>query len=496
MPKKLKAARASAIKNRPEIILALVGAVGADLDQVVEELSEALQCYRYDAVPVHLSRLFSQIDPKASKIKIPAEPGFDRQQKLMDLGNWMRKTSGQPGILANWAAATIASNRTKNSPTPNKAYIIRSLKHPAEVRVLREIYGAGFFLVAVHASEPTRQQNLQRGLGITLEEARSLIARDEGEPNSFGQQTRDAFSMADVFLAHDRGQRESIDRFLRLVFGDPLLTPHQDEHAMFMAYASSLRSADLSRQVGAVVWNPVVGMIATGANDVPQSGGGPYWPGATDRRDHNFGHDANVRHRQLISQGVAANVAKALKIKEKDKIKKIADACEHTRVFDLTEFGRAVHAEMNALLTCARAGVSTQGSHLYSTTFPCHNCTKHIVDAGIARVIYIEPYPKSQAVDLHGDAIVLDDDGGSSTKTSRVVFRAFEGIGPRRYFDLFSMRLGDGREIARKNKSDGRVTAWSPGEAHPRVPLPATDYLERELSSARVMKNFVEAKKA
>ena len=44
------------------------------------------------------------------------------------------------------------------------------------------------------------------------------------------------------------------------------------------------------------------------------------------------------------------------------------------------------HAEMEALLSCARSGVSTRGATLYSTTFPCHNCAKHIIAAGVARV--------------------------------------------------------------------------------------------------------------
>ena len=59
-----------------------------------------------------------------------------------------------------------------------------------------------------------------------------------------------------------------------------------------------------------------------------------------------------------------------------------------------------VHAEMEALLSCARSGVSPVGGTLYSTTFPCHNCAKHIVAAGLRRVVYVEPYPKSRAVEF------------------------------------------------------------------------------------------------
>ncbi len=63
------------------------------------------------------------------------------------------------------------------------------------------------------------------------------------------------------------------------------------------------------------------------------------------------------------------------------------DALKATRLDDLTEFGRVVHAEMHAMLDAARRGVSTQGSTLFSTAFPCHNCAKHIVAAGIEEVL-------------------------------------------------------------------------------------------------------------
>src|SRR5690348_9204044 len=120
---------------------------------------------------------------------------------------------------------------------------------------------------------------------------------------------------------------------------------------------------------------------------------------------------------------------------------------------EITEFGRAVHAEMEAILACARTGRSTRGSTMYTTTFPCHNCCRHIIAAGITRVVYVEPYPKSKASSLHDDAISVDEIG-----ETRVPFVPFIGIGPRRYFDLFSMKLSTGYPIERKEK--GKLKAW------------------------------------
>lgn len=53
---------------------------------------------------------------------------------------------------------------------------------------------------------------------------------------------------------------------------------------------------------------------------------------------------------------------------------------------------RTIHAEMNALLQCAKQGVSTENATIYVTHFPCLNCTKSIIQAGIQTVYYAEDY--------------------------------------------------------------------------------------------------------
>jgi cytidine deaminase len=52
-------------------------------------------------------------------------------------------------------------------------------------------------------------------------------------------------------------------------------------------------------------------------------------------------------------------------------------------IMNIIEFGRTVHAEMAALIDALRRGVNIKGSTLYVTTFPCHECARHIVAAGI-----------------------------------------------------------------------------------------------------------------
>ncbi len=246
---------------------------------------------------------------------------------------------------------------------------------------------------------------------------------------------------------------------------------------MFLAYAASLRSADLSRQVGAVVVSAMGDIIATGANDVPAFGGGLYWPGPSDQRDFRRGEDSNKVEINRIAKEIAEEL---LPEADSSKQAQVLESLRRTGLHDLTEFGRPVHAEMEALLQCARSGVSPVGGTLFTTTFPCHNCAKHIIDAGITRVRFVEPYPKSKRPQLHADAISVETD-----RKDKVSFTLFVGVAARRYFDLFSMRTGSGWPMTRKD--DVKAVAFKRAEAKPRVPMPPTSFSEREQIAARII---------
>jgi deoxycytidylate deaminase len=104
-----------------------------------------------------------------------------------------------------------------------------------------------------------------------------------------------------------------------------------------------------------------------------------------------------------------------------------------TRVKDLIEFSRAVHAELHAILGAGRvAGDRVVNGRLFVTTYPCHSCARHIVAAGVSEVYYIEPYRKSLATRLHPDAL-----SESVEDVGKVRILQFDGVAPRRFIDLF-----------------------------------------------------------
>jgi hypothetical protein len=102
---------------------------------------------------------------------------------------------------------------------------------------------------------------------------------------------------------------------------------------------------------------------------------------------------------------------------------------------------------------------------MYVTLFSCHNCTKHLICAGIKKVIYVEPYPKSFAEELHGDAIFIKNPNEEDDKEDKVSFEPFIGICGRRYFDLFSLDWGSGDRIIRKDDDNGKLISWKPNNA-------------------------------
>ncbi len=233
---------------------------------------------------------------------------------------------------------------------------------------------------------------------------------------------------------------------------------------MFHAHAAGVRSADLFPP-GRSGDHHRQRFVAVGSNEVPAFGGGAYWTGqAGDARDFQLGQDANAPGAGRGDRGGPQRpdrrrLAAARQVQTTGRPRSSPLYSPTTRVDQLTEFGRAVHAEMAAILDAARRGQTVQGGTLYSTTFPCHNCAKHIVGAGLEHVVYIAPYPKSLAEDLHPDTIAIDP---ADPPADRVVFRPFVGVAPLAYLPIF--------EHPEKRKTDdGHAVEFVASGARPKL---------------------------
>lgn len=484
-----------------ELIIGIVAAVGIDRQKVIAELESRLKVFNYKGSDIKISK---DIIPQL--VKIPNHHDeFKRIDFLMDAGNNARKNTNDNRILALGTIAQISANREIEDghlkASRRSAIIVDSLKRPEEVAAFREVYGQGFFLLGIYSDEKRRADYLVKDKRLTTDQAKRLIERDAEEHNEFGQKTSDTFHLSDFFihLTNNEDQwKNDLWRILDIIFGHPHKTPTFDEYAMFMAFSASLRSSDLSRQVGAVVAKDNE-ILATGANDCPKSGGGLYWPERNIQtseiedirrgRDYMRDGDSNAIEKNKIIENIVDNIIKsAPDNKTRNLLLELSlyDVIKKSRISDITEYGRVVHAEMEALLTCSRNYINSRDAELFCTTFPCHNCAKHIIAAGIKRVVYVEPYPKSKTAEFHDDAISMSNKDNSN----KVTFEPFVGIGPRRFLDLFSMRLGSGYPLKRKEKNGEKVT-WKPEEnGLLRVQLLPYSYLDLETIAAENFKKL------
>ncbi len=463
--------------NTPtEIVVGIIGPIGCNRELVINTIKKLAKHYSYESEVIKLSDIIISY----TNVNVIGYDQYDRVVKLMDAGNDLRNSTSDNSILGKMAAIKISKQR-ENHKKP-VIYIINSLKHPEEVAVLRDIYGNGFYLFAIHSSEKTRDVFLKKECHIDSDKQRKeLIERDKDEHLGYGQRTSAAFHLADFFVTENGDNKKiwnSLERFFDLIFGDPFRTPTFQEYAMFMAYASSIKSADLSRQVGAVITH-LDDILSTGANECPKPYGGTYWPEFNEKnneisdvkggRDYTRGCDHNAHEKQQIINRLKSNMPK----KEADILD---ENIANSGLQDITEYGRVVHAEMDAILGCARRGVSCLGTIMFCSTFPCHNCAKHIVASGIKKVVYIEPYPKSKAFDMHDDSI----SDNPNDKSGKVIFRPFVGVGPRQYINFFSLHLSMGGKISRKEKGTAIKAAWERKNAVPRLKLHPVSYLEIE----------------
>jgi deoxycytidylate deaminase len=252
---------------------------------------------------------------------------------------------------------------------------------------------------------------------------------------------------------------------------------------MFAAKAAALRAIDLSRQVGAAIFTNNGEIISMGSNEVPKAGGGTYWSdteGRFDDRDYVREYDSNDRRKTQILTEILelAGLPNPKDVLASVKIKR-------SQFMDALEYGRIIHAEMSALCDAARLGLSVREATLFCTTFPCHMCAKHIVAAGIRRVVFLEPYPKSLTAELHGDSVMIEgSDRGRYSTYPYVEFTHFCGISPRRYREMF--------ERIRRKDDDGKFLPWKDNIQQPTVDLKFPFYTELEQKVLEFTKNYLD----
>lgn len=512
-------------RRSAELVIALAGPMGCGIGGVAEALEGRLKDRGYvDVVRIKLSE-FLEGAIKEGLVPVHAadtnkSERYNRYRSLQEAGKQLRKKTNNAAVLAEFAARKISVDRRSREGNPQEnsdgpivpakvAYIIDQVKRPEEVALLRALYRNLFYVAGVTRIYSKREAALISER-IRKNEVDELMEIDRMEDGSDGQQLDKTLFLADYFIRNDStaadDKQDKLNRFLSLIHGDQSVTPTEIESGMFAAYSASLRSACLSRQVGAAITAKSGEVIATGCNDVPKAGGGLY-SHASGKGDMRCIHQEgrlcfNDLHKRKLQVDIGTVIDRvlaevdidlgtdggAIKLHELKRQKLLEAIYKETRIKDLIEYSRSVHAEMDAIVSLARVGgTGLQEATLYTTTFPCHNCARHIVASGIMKVFYVEPYEKSLAKDLHDDAIAFEIEESKDLKPKRVEFLHFEGVAPRQFHNMF-------RAIGRKNEQ-GKFVPIRAQEAHKAIPeyldgyqdfeTKAVQHLEDELSTLR-----------
>ena len=472
-----------------ELIIGLAGGLGIDFDQVAQGLEKVLKDVGYHVVTIRISENFKARDNDYKFSDCYWKMQYGTKQRQINGNNyWARKVVEKIFFL-----------RSDLSYEHKKiAYLVRSLKNKEELELLDSVYGRNFISIAIFSDlEPslkyiekklklgrmdiaTAQQEMQtinselslspdidiQKNAETFNEgsnvlARFLMRKDQEETHPelrrFGQNMLKCYSRANFFIYQNRNLSQQIQRFRSIIFKDPFAEPTHEEYFMFCAQATAYRSLDLDRQVGAVIVNKENELVASGFNDVSKVGGGHFAhhdhpmhdrDQIDDQRDFKQPYDFNHIHLDQI----AKKIAEKLHLAPKDQ------TLLREEISGITEFKRSTHAEMSALLDASRRGIAIRDCTMYVNTYPCHTCCKHIIAAGIKKVVFLHPYTKSKAREMYPNMIehvlLLDDQKTGNT----LVFEPFLGVSPNYFMHTFvndketRLEMIDGKETGRPIK--------------------------------------------
>lgn len=404
--------------NKNKLILGLTGSFGSGCSTLKESLR------RLEFEPFSLSKYVK--DEWCKKTGKPIEQA--KRSELQDVGDEMRKKSGNNRILAELAAKEVEEKADKNA-----LIVFDNIRNFGEVEYFRENYPE-FFLIAMDCSPKIRWDRVKdQYQEKNLNEIQFEIddERDKyDEKSKFGQTVDFCVDDADILIDNDKvfptkdvaidKLKDKILPYVKLMRGDLSRTPNFLELYMGIAYTASLQSMCVKRRVGAVIVDEKYNaIISVGYNENPH----PIEPCIT--KYHRCYRDI-------------------YKVKYFKNLEKIKQKCPKCGVvlkdikppflcscgFDLDKnllgdraMNRctALHAEEKAILNAGSRNIDK--CTIYTTTFPCFTCSQKIAYSRLSSVVYVEAYPDQDSLDL------LDEAG--------ISIRKFEGVKAKAYFMLF-----------------------------------------------------------
>ena len=148
----------------PDLVFGLAGPIGVDLEYIQQSIADALKSFGYETERIHLTKLMDDLKPGAVNENLNVIEGYE--QKIEE-ANILRRDFKAKDIMAALAISAIVRlrdrilERVKNKDElPRIAWIVRQLKTPEEVTLLRSVYGRQFVQVSIYGAPQKREDFL------------------------------------------------------------------------------------------------------------------------------------------------------------------------------------------------------------------------------------------------------------------------------------------------------------------------------------------------
>ncbi len=449
------------------IILGFTGSLGSGCTFVSEEIAKLQDFLHYE--------LSTPIREQAEK---EDDPSYRNKQRI---GNNLRRDK-RLEILAV-KAIECADDMWKKHHQEPKGVVLSGIRNMGEVKLLRQF--PNFFLFSIHSDRKKRfKRLLTTGKVKSRDEFEEIDERDSEERLSHGQQVKRCNYHADVIINNDEdipatapGYKEQYvrDRFIkkyvtliqRLIAGKRTyeFLPSANEAFMTMAYSESSRSACIKRNVGAVIATArqskdkkreYGAVIASGHNEVPEGLDPCIFASGLERCHRDMiqeNYAKMLRHCPTCGTIITTDFKCRACHASISGFTKTCPTCKGDPEIEysctnpdckhhnddlyslfvpgsgsnkgkLLDVCRSLHAEENAIISLARNGsILGNNAVLYTTTFPCNLCANKIAEVGIGKVVYAEPYPMVDALDI--------------LRRREVVVEKFEGVKSSAFFRLY-----------------------------------------------------------
>lgn len=418
-------------RSRSNLVIGLTGPFGSGCSTMRDILAQTPFGFRpfkiADDIRSEVEELSRSI-PRGKRgwRKVLQEHGNTRREER--IGYWVDK------VVDRIDKAQIGDN----------GIVIDGFRNPREVQEIRRIY-PNFFLVAVCAGKEERWNRVRKDYDGNQNEFEDDDRRDQYEDFKWGQGVQKCVDDADYVWYNnehlmvslesgedpdsariERAFRKACDDFVPLMMGNEQhRDPAADEIHIAAAYAQSHASTCEKRHVGAVITIRKDGQefpISMGFNENPPSVRTCKNAGACYKDDDMMA--------KLKARGRKIYCPKCGKVHRDLGDPWNCSKCGTSLKAWLhpnrnMELCTAIHAEERTVLSLG--GRSAEGGTLYVTTFPCFQCARLILDAGIKNIVYVEAYP------VKNTAAFLEKSGIERIKpfsgfTARAFFRVFPKV--------------------------------------------------------------------